>query len=323
MKIKYGTREMNIDITSICFEKLLSNGIITIPSGNPNCDSIFGDPIYGIKKKIFKTDDDDNILEEFDDLYPLNIYIQSNPNLTRDGLQMLIPSLKNSNQLNDDLNKFYNLIKINHGTMKSEQQLHKICLNYLIGNEKILEIGGNIGRTTLFISSILNNYNLNDCNYNLILNLVTMECNLNMAIKLEENRELNNFNFHIEKSALSKKILIQKGPYETIASDTLKKGYEYVNVITYEQLKNIYHINFDTLIIDCDGGFYNILLDMPEILDDINLIIMKNDYDVLNKKIYIDETLVQYNFNKDYMQGGGWGACCNNFYEVWKKYKNN
>jgi hypothetical protein len=52
MKIKYGTQEINYDITSICFEKLFVNNIITIPSKNSNCDFIFGDPLFGTKKNI-------------------------------------------------------------------------------------------------------------------------------------------------------------------------------------------------------------------------------------------------------------------------------
>lgn len=314
MKLKYGTYSVNIDITSICFEKLYSNGIITIPSKNENCDAIFGDPIYGIKKKIFKTDDDDNILEEFDDLYPINIHVKeySDTNLTHDGLQM-IPHLINNSRRNI-IEQFYSSIKVNHGTITKEKKMHEICIRYLVGNEKILEIGGNIGTTTLLIAFIMNNYNLyND------LNLVTMECDLNTANKLEENKNNNNFNFHIEKSALSNKKLIQKGPNETIISDEIKPKYKFVDIINYEKLKNKYPINFDTLIIDCDGGFYNILCDMPEILNNIKLIIMKNDYDVLIKKTTINHILLERNFKNIFIQGGGWGACCNNFYEVWKK----
>lgn len=324
MKLKYGIQNINIDITSMCFEKLYSNDTITIPAKNEVCDAIFGDPIYGTKKKIFKTDDEDNILEEFDDLYPIIIHVKKNDdNLTHDGLEMmhslvpLNPVLSFPIPLNTEtmlVNDIYNKITINFGTMIKERKFHVICFHYLVGNEKILEIGGNIGRTSLLIAYILNNYNSNN-----VSNLVTMECNLNTANKLEENRNNNNFNFHIEKSALSNKKLIQKGANETIISDEIRQGYDFVNIISYEQLKNKYTINFDTLIIDCDGGFYNILQDIPEILNGIKLIIMKNDYDVLDKKKYINDVLMKHNFTNVYTQGGGWGACCNNFYEVWKK----
>jgi hypothetical protein len=60
-------------------------------------------------------------------------------------------------------------------------------------------------------------------------------------------------------------------------------------------------------------------MDMPEILDNINLIIMENDYHDISKKTYIDNILVNNNFYRDYVQSGGWGPCYNNFFEVWKK----
>ena len=59
---------------------------------------------------------------------------------------------------------------------------------------------------------------------------------------------------------------------------------------------------------DCEGAFYYILMDMPEILDNINLIIMENDYYVLEQKKYIDNILTKNNFYVDYTQKGGVGS---------------
>ena len=60
-------------------------------------------------------------------------------------------------------------------------------------------------------------------------------------------------------------------------------------------------------------------MDMPEILNNINLIIMENDYWDISHKNYIDEILLQNNFINDYTECGGWGPCYNKFYEVWIK----
>ena len=102
-------------------------------------------------------------------------------------------------------------------------------------------------------------------------------------------------------------------------SDTLLDEYTWVNTITLENLKNKYSIEFDTLVLDCEGAFYYILLDMPDILSNINLIIMENDYHDISKKNEIDDILVKNNFTRDYVEGGGWGPCVNNFFEVWIK----
>lgn len=58
---------------------------------------------------------------------------------------------------------------------------------------------------------------------------------------------------------------------------------------------------------------------MPEILDNVNLIIMENDYHHISQKQYVNKILKDNLFYLDYVEGGGWGPCSNNFFEVWKK----
>jgi hypothetical protein len=86
-----------------------------------------------------------------------------------------------------------------------------------------------------------------------------------------------------------------------------------------EQLNDKYKIEFDTLILDCEGAFYYILMDMPEMLKNINLIIMENDYWDITKKQFVDDVLIKNNFYVDYSEIGGWGPCRFNFFEVWKR----
>ena len=104
-----------------------------------------------------------------------------------------------------------------------------------------------------------------------------------------------------------------------MVSDVILDGWSPVNIITFEELSNKFNINFDTLVIDCEGAFYYILLDMPEILNNANLIIIENDYRTYEHKIRMDSILKNNNFYVDYSEAGGWGDFYNNFYEVWKK----
>jgi hypothetical protein len=53
MRIFYGTPECKIDVTEICYTKLLNGDIITIPADDVKRSSIFPDPVYGVVKKIF------------------------------------------------------------------------------------------------------------------------------------------------------------------------------------------------------------------------------------------------------------------------------
>lgn len=215
--------------------------------------------------------------------------------------------------VHEDINlktfQIHQQLKIMYGSFNEELPEQQMVVRYLNGTEKVLEIGGNIGRNSLVINHILKNNK----------NLVVLESDASIAEQLCDNRNLNNFDFYIESSALSKRKLIQKG-WETIVCDELREGYKSVNTITFHELIEKYNINFDTLVLDCEGAFYYILLDMPEILSNINLIIMENDYLDINHKHYIDRILLENNFHRDYVQGGGWGPCADNFFEVWKKY---
>jgi FkbM family methyltransferase len=295
MQIKYGFQHITIDITEICLNKLVTNNIIRIPDTDQSRAEIFSDPIYNVLKKIYIIIDD--ITTDYDEKLIIRINILDNSILALN--------------VNDKLLNLQSVLKINHGNFNEEIPEQKMAVRYLTGNEKVLEIGGNIGRNTLIIASILGNSN----------NLVTLESDENIAKQLLENKELNNLDFHIESSALSKRKLIQKG-WDTLPLDNnsgILEGYKLVNTITLEELYSKYNIIFDTLVLDCEGAFYYILMDMPEILESINLIIMENDYCELFKKQYVDEILIKNNFYVDYVESGGWGHCYNNFFEVWKR----
>lgn len=295
MKIYYGITNNLIDVTNICIEKLTKQNIIKIPCGDNNRAKYFTDPLVGIKKVIII--DNNNIFTEYNDQMQIIIDIITNT------IQII-----DNNFINNKLIDIHNKLKINYGSLNDELPEQKMVVRYLTGNEKILEIGGNIGRNSLVIASILSDNN----------NFVCLESDFNIAKQLIENRDLNNFNFYIENSALSNRKLIQKG-WDTIPSEILLEGYSWINTINLEELNNKYKIVFDTLVLDCEGAFYYILIDMPELLNNINLIIMENDYLDISKKNYINEILLKNNFIIDYSESGGWGPCYNNFFEVWIK----
>jgi len=295
MLIKYGTIHHNIDVTNICLLKLKKNDIITIPSGDSNRANIFTDPLFGTLK-IILISFDDGILHNYSQDYTIQINITNNT-----------ISLTSDTYINNKLSNIHSKLNIKHGSLNDEFPEQIMTVTYLTGNEKVLEIGGNIGRNSLIIASIVEQQNF-----------VSLECDNNTAIQLTENRDLNNFHFHIESSALSNKKLIQRG-WDTIPSDILLDGYKWVNTITLTELKSKYNIQFDTLVLDCEGAFYYILMDIPEILNNIHLIIMENDYWDITHKQYVDNVLTKNGFYRNYVKSGGWGPCQSNFFEVWKK----
>jgi len=292
MRIYYGTNDTSIDVTDICLTHLIDDNIITIPPNDGTRSNYFTDPLPGIIKSIFVNIDDKR--------YECDIFTSMSID-TRDNTIIY----KNTHKT---LERIHSKLNINHGSLYDEYNEQLLATEWLSGNEKVLEIGGNIGRNSLVIASILKD----DTNF------VTLESDPDIACQLIENRDLNNFNFNVENSALSVRKLIQRG-WDTKPSDTLEDGYKWVNTITFSELKNKYNIVFDTLILDCEGAFYYILMDMPEILSGINLIIMENDYNDINHKNYIDDILKSNEFIPIVSISGGWGPCQSNFYEVWKR----
>jgi FkbM family methyltransferase len=291
MLITYGKGSTLIDVTEICKLRLQSNNCIVIPASDDTRAVYFGDPLPHVLKSIFITDA--NGTTEYDNTYVVYIDLSSN-------------KVRTEFSVDARLDKIHKTLKIKHGLFSEEVPEQKMVTRYLKGNEKVLEIGGNIGRNSLVIGSIVGS------------NLVVLETDPDIYAQLKENRNLNNMTFHIENSALSKRRLIQR-EWDTMPSDTVLPGYKEVQSISYDGLLAKYNVQFDTLVLDCEGAFYYILQDMPEILDSIKLIIMENDYYNVDHKYFVDNVLKTRGFCIDYSEGGGWGACRDYFFQVWKR----
>jgi len=297
MKIFYGIYGNCINVTYICLKQLCLHGVITIPCGDGNRARFFTDPVENVKKIIIIQID--HMFTSYDENCTIKIRVDSKSILAI-----------SETDIDNTLSNIHSKLVFKHGELNNEIPVQKMAVRYLTGNEKVLELGSNVGRNTVVIASILASKNNKS--------FVTMECDKNIAGCLRENRDLNNLSFHIESAALSKRKLMQRG-WDTEVGDVLKDGYNWVDTISLEELHNKYNIVFDTLVLDCEGAFYYILMDMPEILDNINLIIMENDYHDLSKKEYVNKVLRNHNFAVTYSERGGWGPCKHFFFEVWKK----
>jgi FkbM family methyltransferase len=303
MKIYYGTEQIKIEITELCINKLKRNNKIIIPAGDRERANYFSDPVPGVVKKVFIERFGNE--EEYDFFYRLIINLEDNS-------IEVINEIPIRREIEMKIRKLHSKLNLKYGNFSEELPEQKMAIRYLTGNEKVLEIGGNIGRNSLIIGELLGNNSVN---------FVSLESDSEIANQLKENRNSNAMLFNVEASALSKRKLIQRN-WDTIPSDVLLDGYKWVNTIDYEGLISKYGIDFDTLVIDCEGAFYYILMDMPEILNNIKLIIMENDYYDINKKNYVNQILESNGFYVDYVESGGWGPCYGNFYEVWKKEGN-
>lgn len=297
----------DFDITHIVLNSLSNAKYSYIPKNDFVRASLFSDPKKYVKKSIFITINENTMTFSEDE----EIFIDLEKEKAYSSLNVPDDLLKDNFIANKRLHFIHNDLAIKHGNFQEELPEQTMVAKYLRGNEKVLEIGANVGRNTLVIAYILNCFQVNN-------QFVTLESDSHSAKLLKENRELNGLKFHIENSALSKNKLIQNGwNTEICNSGNIPHGWKKVNIIGYKQLMEKYKINFDTLVLDCEGAILPILKDYPQLLNNINTIIIENDFQNRNDKNKFNNILKYYNFHLDYQQSGGWGDCQDCFFEVY------
>jgi FkbM family methyltransferase len=185
------------------------------------------------------------------------------------------------------LTKIHSQLDLLHGSLLEEYPEQLMAVRFIPSNARVLELGGNIGRNSCVIAKLLDHSR----------NLVTLESSPKIANQLINNRDRNELNFFVEPSALSRVPLFQNG-WNTITGDTCPEGYFPVAMISFENLKKKYAIEFDVLVADCEGALYQILQDDQFILQNINLILIENDY-------ANDPKGVQYHFTKQVFERNG------------------
>ena len=311
----YGSEEKYIDITNKVNTSYIFDGHIVIPADDNVRAGLFTDPCFGVVKTITVKGLSDQV-QIFDHKTDIVIDTQNNKLITDlNTLRKFVT--RPLDEPHRKVRSLHKYLKFMGGSLEHEFPEQCMIAKFLKGDEKVLEIGGNYGRASLIIASILNDSQ----------NHVVLESSPEIAEKLTLNRDANNFKFHVENSALSAKKLIQKG-WNTIQSDTPIEGYIDVPIISYVDLVKKYKIMFDTLVLDCEGAFYYIAQDFPEIFEHLKTIIIENDYKTREQKTNIDSILRNNGLRPVYCKSGGADAqhmkfpCIDNFYEVWQKTSN-
>jgi FkbM family methyltransferase len=141
---------------------------------------------------------------------------------------------------------------------------------FIDNNDRVLELGGNIGRNSLVIASMLANSK----------NLVVFESDPISAEILERNKNANGFKFTIHSKALSNKPLIQTGwdsrPLKE--NEEIPEGWFTLDTMSISTLIILNPIPFNVLVCDCEGCLYHILKDEPTFLDMFNKVLLENDF---------------------------------------------
>ena len=210
----------------------------------------------------------------------------------------------------EKLSNMHKDLIINYGNKYDEYPEQLLSMMFIKPSDCVLEIGGNIGRNSCVIGKILNDSK----------NLLVIESDPLSVSKLEDNRNIKALNFKIEGSAISKIPLIQnEWNTKPLINDIIYDGWKMINTITWNELKQKYDMNFDTLVVDCEGALYYILKEEPEFLNGFKTVIIENDFIDITHKEFVDEEFKRYDFRNVYSIPGGFGPCYNFFYQVWKK----
>ena len=160
-------------------------------------------------------------------------------------------------------------------------------LKYLPSDAKVLEFGGNIGRSSLII-----NYILKDKTQQL-----TIESDSNISKKLKENRDLNGAKFEILEGVISNKKFIQRG-WNTKQSDKLESGFKWVSNYPLENVLKKYNIHFDTIVADCEGCLVGFFKEYPNFIKQIKLIIIEHDFNDKEDLNYFKNLMFKNNLKK-------------------------
>jgi FkbM family methyltransferase len=309
-QVLYGMGDYFIDVTRKVIMKCYINKVISLPASDNERAKLLGDPMCGTVKEVVIIEKFENETSEKKTTFPVGIVINYPYNLKIEVLPLNPKNWKNKTftSIDQRIQYIHGELDVIGGSMSSEYHEQRLVAEFIFSKAKVLEIGSNIGRNTLMIASHLDDDS----------QLVTLECSSSSVEILKVNRDTNNFKFHIEPSALSARKLYQVG-WDTYIEETRPSHAVEVSTITWEKLQAKYSIEFDTLVADCEGALYYILTDTPELLTNIKLIIVENDYHDLSHKLYVESLYLKHGFKIINRVAGGWGPCYDCFYEVWSK----
>lgn len=305
----YGTDQPHqiLNVTELVLQVFLKENILRIPSNDHLRALVFTDPSIGIVKYFYVVKDNvvihtaDHTTVLYIDLDTYKIYDQNN---ATENVLKVYPNPHTK------LQEIHNQLKFDFGNIRDEYPEQVLATQFLTGDEMILELGANIGRNTLVMDYITGKRG----------RVVTLECDINTTKQLVHNKIINDATFLVENSALSNTPVYQKnGGWDTIKAFQPIDGYTRVHTISYSELEHKYNVNFDTLVADCEGALYYILQEMPEMLRNIKMIIIENDFNDIQHKQFVDSKFKEYGLKCVHFEEGGWGPCYPIFYEVWKR----
>ena len=124
---------------------------------------------------------------------------------------------------------------------------------------------------------------------------------------LEVNKRNNHCEYHIFKGVISKKkkTIVKSGYGTTTKDDPLSS----IPNLTFDELQKKYKLEFNVLVVDCEGCLEGLLDENPGILDNMRLVMFEQDR----------PDICDYNRVIVQLEGRGFRPIVTGFQSVWKK----
>jgi len=171
----------------------------------------------------------------------------------------------------------------NENIEKPEQDLAD---HYIINSDVVLELGARYGTVSCVINKKLINTK----------NQVVVEPDDRVWNALEKNKLNNDCNFHIVKGFISNKKLglinHDYGYGTTFITDNTSS----ISSYTLNDIQNIYNLEFNVLVADCEGYLETFLDENPILYNNLRLIIFEADYSDKCNYDKIRQNLINNNF---------------------------
>lgn len=252
----YGIGDTWLDCTTQLSQSAY-NRLVHIPLGDcARCRLIGSDPVIGTKKVI-------KIIGVSNE-----VVLTENESAWIDLASGAIATNPDCHDI-DSIHQGYNLIT---GSKLDELPEQLMIARFLVGDEKVLELGGNIGRATAVIAEIQRRAGLGGT-------LVTLETLSQEAETLIALRDANGFKYDVVNAALSEKRLVQNGWNTIVVPDDHITQSPWADVSTINFKDYISKFGYPTTVVaDCEGALFNILRDTPELFRDVTKLLIENDF---------------------------------------------
>ena len=166
-------------------------------------------------------------------------------------------------------------------------------LTFINANDIVLELGARYGTVSTIVNNILSNKT----------NHVVVEPDLDILDALKLNRNIHNCEFQIYTGTItgattSKKIVRDGyGTYITDDNDN-QSTFDKIESITYQEFKQRYPLNFNVLIMDCEGCAEEFVKTLGPELSHYNKILLERDNIHMSNYSIVENMFMQDGFTK-------------------------